>query len=322
MKTKFRPVPDLTPEQLSALQSKTTSVGAKPPDLTPEQIQEAQSQQSPGFWGKLPSNIRAGLMGIGHQSGALGVAGIKSLEDLGQKIKEARDSSLFMRDPTLVEEDTPYSEKAHNFFEDVFPPDYARLYGPEHPTLLDKMIQGAITYAPELTAGTAIARSAIPLVSRHAASAPLRAADRLAAERSIGQVNVPEHLIEDARQYLPNTEAYRRTINEALEGDFNALFRLQSDLGQISRQMARNPFSASERAMGRAGHQVRQELLGEKAAELRRMGHQDIAELQQLGRDQYRRYMRMRPYVRTGVALGLAQIPEIPSYLKRLLFHD
>lgn len=276
----------------------------------------------------------AGLAKGGRQILNLIPEGVRGLEGLAKFIRSQQKDSQAPEygdvgggqpasHPQMFPEDGKlWSQSVQQAINKVAPPgfDYGKAVGLEGaPSYLDKAIQGTAQYAPEIIGALDFG---LPLVSRHFAAAPLRQASRMAAERNIGPLNISPELIEDARQFLPNTAPYRNMIEEAMGGDYDALFRLQSDLGKHSREYARNPFSAAERAHGRAGHVVRQDLLGAKAEELGRMGHQDIADTQRFGQQQYRRYMQARPYVRGAATLGggaIAKEMEVPSYLRKLM---
>ena len=275
-----------------------------------------------------------GLAKGGRQTLNLIPEGVRGLEGLAKFIRSQQKDSQAPEygdfgggqaasHPQMFPEDGKlWSQSVQQAINKAAPPDfdYGKAVGLEGaPSYLDKAIQGAAKYAPEIIGALDFG---LPLVLRHFAAAPLRQASRMAAERNIGPLNISPELIEDARQFLPNTAPYRNMIEEAMSGDYDALFRLQSDLGKHSREYARNPFSAAERAHGKAGHAVRQDLLGAKAEELGRMGHQDIAEAQRLGQQQYRRYSQAKPYVRGALGLaagGLATEAGAPSYLKKLM---
>lgn len=304
------PIQDLSPYKIVGLASEQQDMQ--------QPIESIPPKESVMSW--LPKDILAGLMGLGRNVGGYTVSltkGVENLADIGRKVF----GNIPAPHPTLEAPDTPYSEQLQGLLNQAIPEDYAQKYGPKNQGLLDAMIQSGITHAPELAIGGGLARIAAPLVLRRAAAGPLNQAARMATERNIAPLNISRELIEDTRQFLPNTAPYRRLIDKAMTGDYHALFRLQSDLGRASREYARNPFSAAERHFGRAGGDLRHELLGEKARALEEAGHADIAEAQRLGQEQYRRYMQARPYIRGG-ALLLAQQTGMPSYLRKLLMGD
>lgn len=119
-------------------------------------------------------------------------------------------------------------------------------------------------------------------------------------------MEVNPDLIEDTRQFLPNTTPYRNLIEDAGYGDYNKLFSLQSDLGKHAGGMSKDWFSKANRAHGRAGLEVRGNILNEMKNSLRKEGHGDIADLLTKGQDEYRRYMKFKPYRNALIGAGAA----------------
>lgn len=125
------------------------------------------------------------------------------------------------------------------------------------------------------------------------------------------KINISPGLIEDAAQFLPKTTPYKKLLKEAKSGDYNALFRLQSDLGRHSSDYSRSLFSAAERAHGRAGMATRKELLDEIHNALKSTGHKDVSELLKKGMEEYRRYAKFKPYRNAlTVAAGAYMLPK------------
>lgn len=271
----------------------------------------------------------AGLAKGGRATLNLLPAGMRELEELAKMRLEQQAKYPSMQELDGINQqpqvnqffsqtEKPVSQSMQEMINKFAPPDfdYSAGVGIDNPSYLDKGIQKAAEYAPEIAAAIDLGA---PLVSRYVAAAPLRKASKLAAERNIGPINISKELIEDTRQFLPNTAPYRNLIDKAMAGDYEAMFGLQSDLGRQSRKLAKNPFSAAERAQGRAGSAVREDFLKAKAAELENMGEKDIAELQKLGQQQYRRYHKMKLPLRAVGAAALTQTG-LPSYLKKLIY--
>jgi hypothetical protein len=93
-------------------------------------------------------------------------------------------------------------------------------------------------------------------------------------------------------------------IDESGYGDYNRLFSLQSDLGKHAGGMSKDWFSKANRAHGRAGLGVRGNILNEMKNSMRQQGHGDIADLLTKGQDEYRRYMKFKPYRNALLAAG------------------
>jgi hypothetical protein len=155
-----------------------------------------------------------------------------------------------------------------------------------------------------------------PHLTKYGATRALKNAKQLAEKRNIGTIDVNPALIEDARQFLSNTLPNRNALTAAHEGDYNSLFRLQSDLGQNAYDYAKSLFSAAERQHGRAGLGTRNRLLDAIHSELNAKGHQDISELLRKGQNDYRKYMAFKPYrnilALAGLGAGGLSIPENP----------
>lgn len=187
--------------------------------------------------------------------------------------------------------------------------DYADVWGQKGPgTTLDSVLQKGVEYAPDVIGGLNALRGLklLPHLTRKGASKNIVKAREMGKTRNIGPLDVNPDLIEDTRQFLPNTTPYRNLIDEAGYGDYNRLFSLQSDLGKHAGGMSKDWFSKANRAHGRAGLEVRSNILNEMKQSLRQGGHGDIADLLTKGQDEYRRYMKFKPYRNAILAAGAA----------------
>jgi hypothetical protein len=146
----------------------------------------------------------------------------------------------------------------------------------------------------------------MPHLTKYGATRALNSARKLAEKRDIGKINIDPTLIKDARQFLPTTSPNRKVLKEAKGGDYNSLFRLQSDIGQNSADYAKSKFSAAERSHGKAGLQTRNALLNAIHDELKSQGHNDISELLRKGQNDYRKYMKFKPWRNALGATALA----------------
>lgn len=186
---------------------------------------------------------------------------------------------------------------------------YADVWGQKGAgTTLDNVLQKGVEIAPDVIGGVNALRSLkiLPHLTRKGASKNIVKARELGKTRNIGPLDVNPDLIEDTRQFLPNTTPYRNLIDEAGYGDYNRLFSLQSDLGKHAGGMSKDWFSKANRAHGRAGLEVRGNILNEMKNSLRQGGHGDIADLLTKGQDEYRRYMKFKPYRNALLAAGAA----------------
>ena len=146
----------------------------------------------------------------------------------------------------------------------------------------------------------------LPHFTRKGASMKLKRMRNLANEAGLNPLSMNPTLIEDTRQFLPNTQQYRNLLDAAHTGNFEDLFRLQSDLGKHATDYAHSWFSAADRAHGRAGLESRNALLDDLHDAIQAQGsidpfgnissHQNISGLLRSGQRDYRRFMAFRPY--------------------------
>lgn len=186
---------------------------------------------------------------------------------------------------------------------------YADVWGQKGAgTQLDNILQKGVEYAPDNIGGVNALRGLkiLPHLTRKGASKNIVKARELGKSRNIGPLDVNPDLIEDTRQFLPNTTPYRNLVDEAGYGDYNKLFSLQSDLGKHAGGMSKDWFSKANRAHGKAGLEVRSNILNEMKNSLREGGHGDIADLLTKGQNEYRRYMAFRPYRNALIGAGAA----------------
>jgi|GEM_PF-2944649 len=123
-------------------------------------------------------------------------------------------------------------------------------------------------------------------------------------------LDVNPQLIEDTRKYFPDDTAYRDLVDAAHTGDYSKLFKLQSDLGKISRKRQRD-FMSAQREKGRAGVNAANALLDDMHKDMIKKGMLEQSELLRQGRNDYRRYMKFKPY--RNALLGLAAYLMIPK---------
>lgn len=256
------------------------------------------------FLHKLPRNILTGLTHAGRGLHNLPHDIASGVDYIGSGIGRALGAKEFQNGQSSHLADyLPYDE--HN---------YADVWGQKgQGTQADNLIQKGIEFAPDLIGGVNALRSLklLPHLTRRGASKSLVKAKELAKGRNIGTLNVNPDLIEDSAQFLPKTSAYKNMLEGAGYGDYNELFKLQSDLGKHSSDYARSLFSAAERSHGRAGMATRNKLLSEMHQGLKDLGHEDISALLKKGQDEYRRYAKFKPYRNAlGVAAGAYMMPK------------
>lgn len=207
--------------------------------------------------------------------------------------------------------------------ENVLPREYnyAEALGAEGQDPGDELLRGvpsAIASAP-FAAKLGNALADIPVRP----GAGVRALNKVAKEvekRSVSKIGLPEEILNDIQehQYLRNTAANKKFLEKAKEGDYNSLFKLQSDLGRRERGYGLNPFF-SEREFGKDIGETRRALLSHMKESLSKQGHEDLAKLLSHGQNRYRQYMKLRPYM-IGAG-GLVASTQLPYYkqIKQLL---
>ncbi len=277
----------------------------------------AQEQESENPLLKFARNIAAGT---GQMQRRL----YNTLHDLAKLAEETAYTSpeaRFLRAhlPESIKKHIPeFNISSHLPYQPEF--DFAKYFGQKgEGSFIDNLIQGGLKYAPELVSGGALLRQ-LPVT----AGAGIRALEKVKKEvgrRGIGNLNIPEHIIEDieVNRFLRNTQPNRNLLERAREGHYNDLFNLQGDLGAVERGHINDPFNAANRQFGRDVGQNRQELIENMKHGLTREGAEDLAEGMTHGQNRYRQFMKFRPY-RNAALLGLAA-GSIPGYkyLKKLM---
>ena len=240
---------------------------------------------------KLPRNIASGLAEGGHDLLNAPHDYAKMIEQQVQKFAgliPLEKYGVQTPKPNYSIADMIPTQKNYNF---------AEMLGQKgEPTFLDKSIQNLMQYSPELLMGANALKDVIPHLTKRGASKTLRQARQLGLERNMGPLDINPELIEDTRQFLPNTMPYRNALENAHYGDYQKLFDLQSDVGKHAAAKAKDWFSSAVRAEGREGLSSRNRLLDAMHESLKSQGHNDISDLLKQGQNEYRRYMKFKPY--------------------------
>ncbi len=296
-----------------------------PDNATPAHIQKALNLHAPtppqSFQDKFIPNLFAGatrgLAGLANIPYDLvkSQEGAANIDPYEQKLRQAIGEKPYQLP-------AGYAEKIPHFGEH----DYSKMFGiTGEPTMSDKAIQFGSEFA--LPIGGGLIKGGpkalrflgdLPLTKKMAAKS-LNKAVNLVGERQIGSLNVPNELIEDTRQFLPQTTPYRKLLENAMSKEYKPLFDLQSDVGHQSRDYIKSLFSAAERAHGREGAASRNRLIDAMRQGLHEQGHGDIADLMKHGQNRYRQYIKYRD-IRNKVALsllptGAAAYKPIKNYL-------
>lgn len=252
-------------------------------------------QSLPGYYEKAKTEIPGILPAIGQHPGHETGQGIAGLAELGKNIfNMPHDFINYLSERlNLVPANINKMVQMGRMPEDTQQMIDQTFGQPQQPG--EALIRGISRNALNLMGAKGLVGAA-PHLTKWGATRTLNKARRLAEERNIGTLNVNPQLVEDARQFLANTLPNRNALQAAQTGDYNALFRLQSDVGKNAGDYAKSLFSAAERSHGRAGLETRNMLLDDIHQNLQSQGHHDISNLLRQGQNEYRRYMAFRPY--------------------------
>lgn len=275
------------------------------------------------FLNKLPRNIAAGLT-----RGAAGLANIPyDIASMGGGGRGQGPEEQQLMQALGEKSQQPNAERIPHFGEH----DYSKMYGiTGQPTTADQAIQMASEFALPIggaarggaTTLRAIGHAIADLpLTRGMAARSLRQARNAAVERGVERLPIDREVLRDTRQFLPNTAPYRNLLQEAMRGNYDPLFTLQSDLGAQARQLTRSS-SGAERLHGIEAHNTRQRLLDSMRNALAQSGHEDIANMMQHGQNRYRQYHTTKRLLydpATKVAKETAKYAGIPLSLAGIM---
>lgn len=127
---------------------------------------------------------------------------------------------------------------------------------------------------------------------------------------------VKEHLVEHNGNHYkgvstldeesPVVELISKAAPKKSPNNYQTLFNLQSDVGKHAGALTKDWFSKANRLHGYEGLESRRRLINEMKNSLRQGGHGDIADLLTKGQNEYRRYMKFKPYRNALMAAGAA----------------
>lgn len=296
----------------------------------------AKEEPEESFFDKLPRNVGIGLANLGHT--ALNsphdlTQGLeKQFQQFGNTLNKVSPLEKFgMNQPSSkfsLSEHIPYQQD-YNF---------AQMLGQKgEPTWADSIVQKGTEYAPEFLMSANALRNVVPHLTKRGATKKLNQAKQTfedwaetKSHETKGNLNVNPELIEDARQYLPNNLSDRHLLNEAAN-DYDKLFNLQSQVGKVSAKRVgklTSIFAPETRIKGEAGLEARRKLINAMHENLQSEGLHNTSNLFREGQNDFRRYMKFRPY-RNAIALaGLGAVgnevfPQNPltDLVKKLMFH-
>lgn len=237
-----------------------------------------------GFLSKLPRNILSGLANAG-----------RNLHNMPHDISEIVDWPIEKVSGIkgIISSHLPYDDY-----------DYSKVFGANNgKTISDKVIQGAVEYAPELIGLSGLIRSGLrkfPITQKGAAR-QLRMAEKLSSDNSLKSIPLSEDIINESMPFLPKTHATRSMIDSVSKGGYKPSFSLQSQIGSHERALRKSPLPA-DRLISPAARELKERILMEMESGLRSQGRHDIADLMRGGLNDYRKYIKFRdevkPYIK------------------------
>lgn len=293
----------------------------------PATIDQNTEQQDPGAYldslsnnnswlTKLPRNILIGLSKLGHSTTNLPYDLAKNIEQQGQQFsnninqqmpieKYAGNNQLpgGSNQQNLLEQfikqnnipDSARNPSYNQSFAEHIPhqqeQNYEQLLGQQgEGTLADKLIQKGIEYAPEIASGKALLKGAM---GRLKGTHQLNKVQKFTKENAISDFDYPSRIINEAKKFLPKTEASKELINQVKSGDYQAAFKLQSQIGHHQRQLAKSPLASENSIMAPKAGELKQKMLGHLEDILRSANHHEEADMLKSGINNFRQYKKV-----------------------------
>lgn len=249
-----------------------------------------------GFFSKLPRNIAAALASMGRST-------INIPHDVANRVLQGIGSLSSHIVPGL--NDQRIVDKANPFTE-IPDYNYAQMLGQKgEGTLMDNLIQKGVEYAPDLIGGGALVRGGF---RRLKGTHQLDAVDRLMKQNGLMDFSYPEKMIQEARKYLPKTEATKELLKQVSEGKYSPSFKLQSQIGEHQRKLAKSPLASENSIMAPKAGELKQNMLNHLEKVMRESGYHEDADLLRKGINNYRQYQQVKKS-----ALKAAKIAGIPT---------
>lgn len=257
-----------------------------------------------GFFAKLPRNFLIALAKGGHNTLNLPHDIAQSFENVGSEFDKKINPALPMMPKYQNIKLSDYIPTQQDY-------DFAGMLGQQgEGTLMDKLIQKTVEYAPEIASGKGILRGAFRRIKgTHQLDQVRDAVNQL----GFNNFSFNPQSVAEARRYLPNTEAVRNMVRASQGGNYGASMSLQSQLGAHQRNLAKSTSAAEKLLAPRVGD-LKQNMLNQLDDILRSNGMHEEADLLRHGIQNYAQYQRVKnavmPYLKwvgiptTGYALG------------------
>ncbi len=282
------PVTD--PALLKQLNDKEQAANTISPDQKEEDAGAYLDNLAPqeGFFHKLPRNILIGLAGLGHSTLNLPHDLAEKTQDRLQELSKNIDVNLpasIKNSPAFKTMDIAGKIPKQDDY------DFAGMLGQKgDPTLMDSLIQGGIKYLPEIMGGKALLTGGWRrLIGTHELDAVRDAAQKFGQNNFSYSPNV----INEAKNYLPKTEATRQLFANSQKGEYPASMAMRSQLGRHQSNLANSPLAA-ERLLAPQVSDLRQTMLTQLQDALRGQGMHVEADMLKTGIKNYAQYMRVK----------------------------
>lgn len=246
-----------------------------------------------GALSKLPRNILIGLSNLGHST-------LNSPHDItegAENLSSSFDKFLANHLPISEEHRRKLEEHINSRpkLSEIIPTqqehNYAELLGqPGEGTLMDKIIQKGVEYAPEIVSGKAILKGGL---SRLKGAHHLNQVEKAVYQKGLKNFTYPEKMIKQSQKYLPNTEATKELIDAVQAGDYKAAFKLQSQVGHHQRKLARSPLASENSIMAPKAAELKQNMLGHLEHVLRAFDNIEEADWLRTGIKNYAQYKKV-----------------------------
>jgi hypothetical protein len=274
-----------------------------PEEETEEAIKTLDSLPHPeGFLHKLPRNLAIGLLKLGHTFLNYPHDIIKGAEDagsyLGKKVGGLLPHDEFLNHPRInVKEPFRLSSILPHQEEQ----DFAGMLGQKgEGTLMDKLLQGAVEYSPDIVSIGGLVRhglNALP-ITKVGASKRLSRAEK--AMEGLGAPKTPINFLDvelaKQKKFIPDTKEYNEVLSKAMGGDYKSAFAFQSDVGKAQRNLAKG--SALDRVLAEEAKSIKQRAIDAMENKLRMHGYADVADDLIGGLGDYRQYIKFRDKVK------------------------
>lgn len=240
--------------------------------------------KAPGFFAKLPRNILIGLSKLGHDT-------LNSPHDFVASLENSMNQFGEKSIPKNLTVPTYQSVKVSDYIPKQQDYDFASMLGQKgDATLIDKLIQGGVQYLPEILGGRRLLQEGI---GRLTGTHQLKTVEEAAKKYGMNNFAYTPQTVEQARKYMPKTEAAKQLFEKSQAGEYPASFSLRSQLGKHQRDLATSPL-ASERLLAPEIGDLRQSMVSQLQDALRQQGMHVEADMLRNGIKNYAQYVRVK----------------------------